>query len=66
MTMDFAVAMRAATKLTRAQKLMEATRVLQSALLLGRGQGPSEPAHSQSVDARAIEKLLIDITPPAS
>jgi poly(hydroxyalkanoate) depolymerase family esterase len=63
MTMDFAVAMRAATKLTRAQKLMEATRVIQSALLLGRGQGPSEPAHSQSVDGRAIEKLLIDITP---
>ena len=37
MKMDFADAMRAATKLTRAQKLMEATRVIQSALLLGRG-----------------------------
>ena len=35
MKMDFADAMRAATKLTRAQKLMEATRVIQSALLLG-------------------------------
>ena len=32
MNMDFANAMRAATQLTRAQKLMEATRLLQSAL----------------------------------
>jgi poly(hydroxyalkanoate) depolymerase family esterase len=63
MTMDFAAAMRAATKLTRAQKLMEATRVIQSALLLGRGQGPSAPAHEQGVEERAIEKFMIDITP---
>jgi hypothetical protein len=55
MTMDFAAAMRAATKLTRAQKLMEATRVIQGALLLGRGQDPSEPAHEQGVEERAIE-----------
>ena len=32
MNMDFANAMRAATQLTRDQKLMEATRLLQSAL----------------------------------
>ena len=31
MNMDFPDAMRAATKLTRAQKLMEATRVIQGA-----------------------------------
>ena len=61
MKMDFADAMRAATKLTRAQKLMEATRVIQSALLLGRGQ--TEPADEQAVEGRAIEKFMIDITP---
>ena len=48
MKMDFAGAMRAATKLTRAQKLMDATRVIQSALLLGRG--PTEPLDGQAVD----------------
>jgi poly(hydroxyalkanoate) depolymerase family esterase len=61
MTMDFAAAMRAATKLTRAQKLMEATRVIQSALLLGRGHGPFEPPDEQ--EGRAIEKFMVDITP---
>jgi poly(hydroxyalkanoate) depolymerase family esterase len=61
MTMDFAAAMRTATKLTRAQKLMEATRVIQSALLLGRGQ--TEPADGPGVKGQAIEKLMIDITP---
>ena len=64
MNMDFAAAMRAATKLTRAQKLMEATRVIQSALLLGRG--PTEPHHEQAVEVRAIEPLMIDITPNAA
>ena len=64
MKMDLAGAMRAATKLTRAQKLMEATRVIQSALLLGRG--PTEPDHEQAVDVRAIEPLTIDITPNAA
>ena len=61
MTMDFAAAMSAATKLTRAQKLMEATRVIRSALLLGRRR--TEPADEQTVDGRAIEKFMIDITP---
>ena len=61
MKMDFADAMRAATKLTRAQKLMEATRVIQSALLLGRGQ--TEPADEPGVEGQAIEKFMIDITP---
>ena len=44
MNMDLANAMRAATQLTRAQKLMEATRVLQSALS-GRQVAPSPPPH---------------------
>jgi poly(hydroxyalkanoate) depolymerase family esterase len=66
MKMDFADAMRAATNLTRAQKLMEATRVIQSALLLGRGQGPSEPADEPATEARAIEHFMIDITPDAA
>jgi poly(hydroxyalkanoate) depolymerase family esterase len=61
MKMDFADAMRAATKLTRAQKLMEATRVIQSALLLGRGS--TEPQDEQAVEVRAIEQVMIDITP---
>jgi poly(hydroxyalkanoate) depolymerase family esterase len=64
MKMDFAGAMRAATKLTRAQKLMEATRAIQSALLLGRG--PTEPDDGQAVEVRAIEPLTIDITPNAA
>jgi poly(hydroxyalkanoate) depolymerase family esterase len=64
MKMDFADAMRAATKLTRAQKLMEATRVIQSALLLGRGQ--TEPQDQQAIEVRAIEPLTIDITPNAA
>jgi hypothetical protein len=64
MNMDFAAAMRAATELTRAQKLMEATRVIQGALLLGRG--PTEPQDEQAVEVRAIEPLTIDITPNAA
>ena len=63
MKMDFADAMRAATKLTRGQKLTEATRVIQSALLLGRG--PTEAEDEQAVEARAIEKFMIDVTPDA-
>jgi hypothetical protein len=61
MKMDFADAMRAATKLTRDQKLMDATRVIQSALLLGRE--PTEPQDQQAVEVRAIEPLTIDIVP---
>ena len=64
MKMDFAGAMRAATKLTRAQKLVDATRVIQSALLLGRG--PTEPLDGQAVEVRTIEPLTIDITPSAA
>jgi poly(hydroxyalkanoate) depolymerase family esterase len=59
MKMDFADAMRAATQLTRAQKLMEATRLIQGALLLGRGQSSDE----QVGEGRAIEHRLIDLSP---
>jgi poly(hydroxyalkanoate) depolymerase family esterase len=62
MTMDFARAMRAATKLTRAQKPMEATQVIQSALLLCREQ-PSKSATGQSVAVPDSEKRLIGLTP---
>jgi poly(hydroxyalkanoate) depolymerase family esterase len=61
MKTDFAHAMRTATKLTRALKFMKATRVIQSALLLGRGQ--TEPADDRPVEGRAIEKFMIDVTP---
>ena len=49
MNMDFAAAMRVATKLTRDQKLIEATRVIQSALCwAGANRAPSEPAVKSS------------------
>ena len=60
MTMNFAAAIRAATQLTRAQKLMEATRVIQNALLLGGEQVPSEP--EWAVTSRATERHIIDLT----
>ena len=62
MNMDFADAMRAATRLTRARKLVEATRVIQSALL-GREPVPSEPPHERAAKGRAIDKRIIDLTP---
>ncbi len=62
MNMDLANAMRAATQLTRAQKLMEATRLLQSALS-GREVAPSAPPHAQPARGRAIEGRVIDLTP---
>jgi poly(hydroxyalkanoate) depolymerase family esterase len=60
MTMNFAAAMRAARQLTRAQKLMEATRVIQNALLLGGEQVPSEP--EWAVTSRDTERRIIDLT----
>ena len=62
MNMDLANAMRAATQLTRAQKLMEATRLIQSALS-GRQVVPSVPPHAQATKGRAIEGRVIDLTP---
>jgi len=63
MNLDFADAMSAATRLTRAQKLMEATRLIQSALLLGREPVPCQPPHPQPAKGRAPEKFIIDLTP---
>ena len=62
MNMDLANAMRAATQLTRDQKLMEATRLLQSALS-GREVVPSVIPHGQAAKARALEGRVIDLTP---
>ena len=62
MNMDLANAVRAATQLTRAQKLMEATRLLQSALS-GRDVAPSTPSRAQAAKGRAIEDRVIDISP---
>jgi poly(hydroxyalkanoate) depolymerase family esterase len=62
MNMDFANAMRAATQLTRAQKLMEATRLLQRALS-GREAASSTPPHAQAAEGGAIEGRVIDLTP---
>ena len=60
--MDLSNAMRAARQLTRAQKLMEATRLLQSALSC-REVPPSTPSHAQGAKGRAIEGRVIDLTP---
>jgi hypothetical protein len=62
MNMDLANAMRAATQLTRAKKLLEATRLIQSALS-GRQVVPSAPPHAQATKGRAIEGRVIDLTP---
>ncbi len=59
MNMDFGDGMRAAMRLIQAKKLMQATRVIQSALS-GREQPapPAEPAGT----VRAIESPVIDLT----
>ena len=59
MNMDFADGMRAALRLTQQRKLMEATRVIQSALSGLRQPGP--PAN-QAPGVRAIEGPVIDLT----
>ena len=61
MNIDFADSMRAAMNLTRDQKLIEATRVIQSALSCGEpvpSESPSEPAPT----SLAIETHIIDLT----
>lgn len=60
--MDLANAMRAATQLTRARKLMEATRLLQSALS-GREVALATASHARAAKDRAIENRVIDLTP---
>jgi hypothetical protein len=61
MNMDFADAMRAAMNLTRDQKLIEATRVIQSALSGGEPV-PSESPGEARVVRLAIENKVIDLT----
>ena len=59
MNMDLADGMRAAMKLMQAQKLMAATRVIQSTL--SRSE-QSEPPTQQAATDRAIEGPTIDLT----
>ena len=61
MNMDFADAMRAAMNLTRDQKLVEATRVIQSALSGGEPV-PSESPSEAAPISLAIETHVIDLT----
>jgi poly(hydroxyalkanoate) depolymerase family esterase len=61
MNMDFADDMPAALRLTRAQKLIAATRVIQNALS-GREQVPSEPPSEPAANGVAIENHVIDLT----
>jgi poly(hydroxyalkanoate) depolymerase family esterase len=62
MNMDFPAAMRAATQLTRAQKLVEATRVIQTALS-GRRPVPLHPLGEQAPPSRRAIEKTIDLTP---
>ena len=61
MNMDFADAMRAAMNLTREQKLIEATRVIQRALS-SREAVPSGPPSEARVERLTIENKVIDLT----
>jgi poly(hydroxyalkanoate) depolymerase family esterase len=61
MNIDFAVAMRAAMNLTRDLKLIEATRVIQSALS-GREPVSSESPSEARAPHLAIENKVIDLT----
>ncbi len=61
MNMHFADAMRAAMKLTREQKLIEATRVIQSTLS-GGGPVPSESPSEERGLRLAIKNQVIDLT----
>ena len=64
MNMDFADAMRAAMNLTRDQKLIDATRVIQRALS-GRESVPSESANEAASIRLAIEPPVIDLAAQA-
>jgi poly(hydroxyalkanoate) depolymerase family esterase len=59
MNMDFAVGMRAAMRLVQSKKLMEATRVIQSALS---GRERCAPAAVDPNTGRTIEGPVIDLT----
>jgi len=64
MNIDFADAMRAATNLTRARKLIEGTRVIQRALS-GRERVPSESPSEPAAISLAVENNVIDLTAEA-
>ncbi|MEZ0278434.1 PHB depolymerase family esterase [Methyloceanibacter sp.] len=64
MNMDFPDAMRAAVSLTRVQKLMEATRVIQRALS-GRENLKPEASSQDSVERGVIQSQVIDLTAEA-
>jgi len=61
MNMDFADTMRAAMNLTRDQKLIEATRVIQGALSGGVSVPSESPSEAESIRL-AIEPHVIDLT----
>jgi poly(hydroxyalkanoate) depolymerase family esterase len=61
MNMDFADTMRAAMNLTRDQKLIEATRVIQGALSGGESVPSESPSEAASIRL-AIETHVIDLT----
>jgi poly(hydroxyalkanoate) depolymerase family esterase len=61
MAVDFAGAMRAATKLTLASQPMEATRIIQSALLLGREHNSSQS--DLIVEDPSIRESLVSFRP---
>jgi hypothetical protein len=65
MRTDLATAMLSATRLTRARKLMEATRVIQSALLIGdREAAPELSEGLRLFDSVAVDGgQIIDVTP---
>ena len=56
MNIDFADAMRAAMNLTRDQKLVEATRVIQSALSGGEPVSSKSPSEARVVQSRHREQ----------
>ena len=58
MNMDFSDSMRAAISLTRVQKLMEATRVIQRALSGGE-EPPRDSSHEEQAECRLIESEAI-------
>jgi len=69
MKMGFPDAMRAATEQTRALNPMEATRIIQSALLLGREPFPADGRNELQADDRAKPDMIdikpeVDVTEP--
>ena len=66
MTMDFAAAMRAATQLTRAQKLDGSHARHSKRPAVGSRKGRPSLRTNRRVEGQAIEKFMIDITPDSA